>query len=429
MEDQIPLTTVGPGGDPCTCGKCNERREHPLQGRRYLSKEWPLDIRRLDFEFPSSPFFLAMLSSTVAVLLEVARRTLPWFASLCPSLSIQPVAHTIMGGVVGFLVVIRLNSSYSRHREGWVVVYDLVSSIKSYATLCATLLGDPAQAPKNNRTAPPRSAGGLPERSTSASAVSALASAAPPPDPQPFSPGIPLGNDLVAETLRLLRVLVHICRLSLRVNDIGHPSWSQQYEQRRGRVCGNILSRVETIDWSCRCLQLHTLLSAAEIQEMSAFEETPAYVLCGLRKSLIGSSLPAPLLGTLHMSLNTMTLALSQCKRIAVSSMAYSMVGHLRRLLLLFLCTLPSALLGVLPLALVLPAHFIISFAFLGIEAAATETDQPFGYDFNDIPLDKIFRSLLHELDDINRDFGIRCPSGVCAHYANQPFWMEPLSG
>ncbi|NJO72252.1 MAG: hypothetical protein HC825_12385 [Oscillatoriales cyanobacterium RM1_1_9] len=46
----------------------------------------------------------------------------------------------------------------------------------------------------------------------------------------------------------------------------------------------------------------------------------------------------------------------------------------------------------------------LITFALLGIEAIGLEIENPFGYDYNDIPLNKIYQRLRDDIEELIND-------------------------
>ena len=76
----------------------------------------------------------------------------------------------------------------------------------------------------------------------------------------------------------------------------------------------------------------------------------------------------------------------SACERIATSPMPRAYIVQIRRLLAVYVFTLPFALVADLGWFTV-PATLVIAFGLLGIEAAGTEIEDPFGDDANDLPL------------------------------------------
>lgn len=91
---------------------------------------------------------------------------------------------------------------------------------------------------------------------------------------------------------------------------------------------------------------------------------------------------------------------LGSCERILNTPMPLAYSVHLNHLLFLYCLAVPFQLVKDLGWWTI-PAAGIISFALLGIEAIGIEIENPFGYDVNDIPLDKLSRGLLDEMNEL----------------------------
>ena len=84
------------------------------------------------------------------------------------------------------------------------------------------------------------------------------------------------------------------------------------------------------------------------------------------------------------------------CERIRTSPIPLSYTLHLKRILLVYLLTLPFGFVSDLAWYSV-PASMLVFFTLVGIEAIGEEIEEPFGTDLNDLPFDNI-------LEDIERD-------------------------
>ena len=77
----------------------------------------------------------------------------------------------------------------------------------------------------------------------------------------------------------------------------------------------------------------------------------------------------------------------SACERIVGTPMPFAYTAQIRHLLVVYLVTLPFALVGDLGW-MVVPAMAVIAFGLIGIEEAGIEIEEPFGEDENDLALD-----------------------------------------
>jgi ion channel-forming bestrophin family protein len=98
--------------------------------------------------------------------------------------------------------------------------------------------------------------------------------------------------------------------------------------------------------------------------------------------------------------LNNLVDNLGACERILKTPMPLAYAIHLKQLLLLYCILLPFQLVESLGwLTGVITS--LISFTLFGIEAIGLEIENPFGYDANDLPLDKICQTMKRNIDDL----------------------------
>ena len=92
-------------------------------------------------------------------------------------------------------------------------------------------------------------------------------------------------------------------------------------------------------------------------------------------------------------ALKELTIVVGICDRIKSTPMVYGYVAVLRSFLMLWLLTLPTALIDEYGWVAV-PTLSLIAFLFLTIEQMAIEIEQPFGDDANDLPLEQYLLEL-----------------------------------
>ncbi len=105
-------------------------------------------------------------------------------------------------------------------------------------------------------------------------------------------------------------------------------------------------------------------------------------------------------LSTMQNLLSSMIDTLGGCERILKTPIPLAYVIHLKQLLLIYCLLLPFQLvndLGWWTGAIV----GLISFTLFGIEEIGVEIENPFGYDFNDLPLDAICDTMLRNVKDL----------------------------
>lgn len=91
---------------------------------------------------------------------------------------------------------------------------------------------------------------------------------------------------------------------------------------------------------------------------------------------------------------------LSRCERILSAPMPYAYSIHLRQMLILYCFALPFQMVKDLQWWTI-PVTGIVAFALFGIEAIGLEIENPFGYDANDIPLDKLCQKLHNDIEEL----------------------------
>ena len=106
--------------------------------------------------------------------------------------------------------------------------------------------------------------------------------------------------------------------------------------------------------------------------------------------------------------IDTMVRAVGGCGRILKTPIPLAYSIHLKQLLILYCLTLPFQLVSDLQWWTG-PITAIISFAVFGIEAIGIEIENPFGYDANDLPLDRICQTTQINIEDLmSLDPGVR---------------------
>jgi putative membrane protein len=108
--------------------------------------------------------------------------------------------------------------------------------------------------------------------------------------------------------------------------------------------------------------------------------------------------IPYRLFVELNRSLDQIMSLFSGCERILNTPIPKPYSIHLKHLLLLYCFALPFQFIEPLDW-FTIPTVGIISFALLGIEDIGEEIENPFGYDLNDLPLDRFCQELQAEIE------------------------------
>ena len=98
--------------------------------------------------------------------------------------------------------------------------------------------------------------------------------------------------------------------------------------------------------------------------------------------------------------LDQLVECLSRCERILAAPMPKAYSIHLRHLLLLYCLALPFQMVKDLQWCTI-PVVGVVAFALFGIEAIGLEIENPFGYDANDIPLDRLCQKLHNDIEEL----------------------------
>ena len=94
--------------------------------------------------------------------------------------------------------------------------------------------------------------------------------------------------------------------------------------------------------------------------------------------------------------------SLGGCERILKTPIPMAYAIHLKQLLLIYCLTLPFQVVTQLEwwTAIVV---MVVSFTLFGIEAIGMEIENPFGRDYNDLPLDTICETMKRNIDDLTK--------------------------
>jgi putative membrane protein len=103
--------------------------------------------------------------------------------------------------------------------------------------------------------------------------------------------------------------------------------------------------------------------------------------------------------GRVNDQLNVLVTAITSCERLLTTRMPSAFIMQLRTILFIWLCTLPFVLVRALGPEVAMFAHFAVTWGLLGIEAAAQTCEQPFGYEYNDLPLNRLCDELCKDID------------------------------
>lgn len=92
----------------------------------------------------------------------------------------------------------------------------------------------------------------------------------------------------------------------------------------------------------------------------------------------------------------------SGCERIARTPVPFAYAHHIKLFVMLFVFTVPFAISDVMKDFTPLAAA-VLAYALLGIDEIGVEIEDPFGYDPNDLPLDRIAKTISTSTHEIGR--------------------------
>ncbi|MCA9189525.1 MAG: bestrophin family ion channel [Pirellulaceae bacterium] len=134
-----------------------------------------------------------------------------------------------------------------------------------------------------------------------------------------------------------------------------------------------------------------------ELRQLCASQHLPLAVCCHITTTLKAARDQGQISDYIFVSIDQYVGQfidlIGGCERIHKTPMPYAYMVHARRALILYLLTLPLALCSKLHWWSAI-ATACVAFVFLGIEEIGVEIEDPFGQDDNDLPLEKICKTI-----------------------------------
>ena len=178
-------------------------------------------------------------------------------------------------------------------------------------------------------------------------------------------------------------------------------SWSLKHRLRGKKSIGSLASQ----------------LPSPKVQEVEQAQHVPLAVSrkmteqidTALRRGLISDIQQSIFEGSLQRLID----ALGACERIHNTPLPFAYMVHLRRALIVYLVTLPMALVADFGWSTI-PAMLLIAYILLGVEEIGVEIEDPFGDDVNDLPLKTLCETIENNLQALR-------PERPANPQANQP--------
>ena len=126
-------------------------------------------------------------------------------------------------------------------------------------------------------------------------------------------------------------------------------------------------------------------------------------------------------LTTMNTLLDKMVDCLGACERILKTPMPLAYAIHLKQLLFIYCLLLPFQLVGEIGFWTG-PIVVLVSFTLFGIEAIGLEIENPFGRDYNDLPLDDICNTMRQNVEHL-----VTLTPTAYAALTGDRLWIDPL--
>jgi putative membrane protein len=152
--------------------------------------------------------------------------------------------------------------------------------------------------------------------------------------------------------------------------------------------------------------RLGELLTAEERERLEPVKSRPSVVLAWVTGHLDALARRGALSEARLLAMDTNVTALSDahgaCERIARTPIPFAYAQHIKVFVTLWCFTLPFAIVDAM-LTYTWLASSILAFALFGIDEIGVEIEDPFGYDDNDLPVDRIVQTVKLSLADLTR--------------------------
>jgi len=282
---------------------------------KYNSKIW----WRFLFK-PSGYFFEGMLWSILLYGLLTTGLNILYFKYPLEAFNISPTFHTVLGLVIGLLLVFRTNTAYDRWWEGRKQLGLLVNTTRHFTMKVEGYLND-------------------------------------------------------IRFIELIKIYPYVLKEHLR---------KQEYVE---------------LDRKCPEWMKDGITRA---------EHKPNYLLDQMSKKVISAFKSGIISGEQLLVLENEIEKLSNiqgaCERIRNTPIPFGYAIHLKRILLIYLITLPFGFIKSLQWWSI-PLMMLVFFTMIGIELIGEEIEDPFGKDVNDLPFDELQDKIEGNIDEIHEKF------------------------
>lgn len=267
---------------------------------------------------PSGYFFEGMIWSVILYGVLTALFTFLYEYSPLKLYNISPTFHTVLGLVIGLLLVFRTNTAYDRWWEGRKHLGALVNTCRHFTMKAKGYLEN-------------------------------------------------------KELLHLIKYFPYILKEHLRDEDFK---------------------------------EIDNIFPTPFAQQLIAIQHKPNLLLTKMSQIVLAGYKDKTISGEqliiLENEIEKLSNILGACERIKNTPIPFGYSIHLKRILLIYLITLPFGFIQDMNWWCI-PLMMMVFFTMIGIELIGEEIEDPFGTDVNDLPVDELQTKIEGNLDEINR--------------------------
>tara|TARA_B100000401_G_scaffold421112_1_gene347096 strand:- start:1370 stop:2224 length:855 start_codon:yes stop_codon:yes gene_type:complete len=282
---------------------------------KYNSKIW----WRFLFK-PSGYFFEGMLWSILLYGVLTTGLNILYFKYPLEAFNISPTFHTVLGLVIGLLLVFRTNTAYDRWWEGRKQLGLLVNTTRHFTMKAEGYLGD-------------------------------------------------------IRFVELIKIYPYVLKEHLR---------KQEYVELE-RKCP---------EW------MKDGITSADHKPNYLLDQMSKKVILAFKSDIISGEQ----LLVLENEIEKLSNIQGACERIRNTPIPFGYAIHLKRILLIYLITLPFGFIKSLQWWSI-PLMMLVFFTMVGIELIGEEIEDPFGKDVNDLPFDELQDKIEGNIDEIHERF------------------------
>lgn len=146
--------------------------------------------------------------------------------------------------------------------------------------------------------------------------------------------------------------------------------------------------------------RLNGVLAPEELERLETADARGVVVLAFVSREVMALRLETPLYQLVDANITALMDALGACERIMRTPVPFAYAQHIKLLVFLFCSTVPFAM--VETMGWLTPAvAAVLGFALFGIDEIGVEIEDPFGYDPNDLPIERIGQIIAKSTSEI----------------------------